>query len=165
MTDVRIDAAAFDRLSDAAAQALLHPVCASDAWIAALVAGRPYGSLPAIEVRSDEVLAGLDWSDVAQAVDAHPRIGDRPAAGGQEAEWSRAEQSAAAGGTDELRAGNLAYEERFGQVFLICATGLSSEEILTRLRERLDHDVEHERGVVRGELAKIVRLRLAKALR
>src|SRR4051794_38136605 len=124
MADIRIDAAAFDRLSAVAAQALLRPVCASDAWIDALVAGRPYGSVVAVQERSDEIVAGLDWPDVAQAVQAHPRIGDRPAGAGPEAEWSRAEQSAAAGGTDELRAGNLEYEQRFGHVFLVCATGL-----------------------------------------
>lgn len=164
MTDARIDAAAFDRLSVVAAQALLRPACASDAWIAALVADRPYGSVPAVQARSDEILAALGWADIEQAMQAHPRIGERAAGPGVEAAWSRAEQSAAAGGGEELRAGNLAYEERFGHVFLICATGLSSSQILAALRGRLDHDPERERQVVRDELAKIVRLRLAKAL-
>jgi 2-oxo-4-hydroxy-4-carboxy-5-ureidoimidazoline decarboxylase len=164
MADVRIDAAAFDRLSSPAAQALLRPVCASDAWLAALVADRPYRSLAAAQARSDEVLAGLDWPGVEQALEAHPRIGDRPAGAGTEAGWSRQEQSTATGSVDELRAGNLDYEERFGHVFLICATGLPAERILAALRARLENDPEAERDVVRDELAKIVRLRLAKTL-
>jgi len=56
----------------------------------------------------------------------------------------------------------VAYEQRFGHVFLICATGLSASELLDALRARLTNPVEAERDVVRGELAKIVRLRLAK---
>jgi 2-oxo-4-hydroxy-4-carboxy-5-ureidoimidazoline decarboxylase len=58
--------------------------------------------------------------------------------------------------------GNRAYEERFGHVFLICATGLSAAEMLAALRERLGNDVEAERAAVRAELAKIVDLRLAR---
>jgi 2-oxo-4-hydroxy-4-carboxy-5-ureidoimidazoline decarboxylase len=164
MTDARIDASAFDRLSADAATALLRPVCASDAWITALVADRPFGSLAAVQARSDEVLAGIEWADVEQALEAHPRIGERPAGTGTEAGWSREEQSAATGGADELRAGNIEYERRFGQVFLICASGRTSEEILAALRARLGNEPEAERAVVRDELAKIVRLRLAKTL-
>lgn len=164
MTDARIDASAFDRLSPDAATALLRPVCASDAWIAALVTDRPYGSLAASQAHSDEVLAGLRWPDIEQALEAHPRIGDRPAGAGTEAGWSREEQSAATGGADELRTGNVEYEERFGHVFLICATGRTSEEILADLRSRLGNEPEAERAVVRDELAKIVRLRLGKTL-
>jgi 2-oxo-4-hydroxy-4-carboxy-5-ureidoimidazoline decarboxylase len=164
MADAHVGAAAFDRLSSAAAQALLRPVCASGAWIAALVAGRPYGSLAAAQARSDEVLTGLGWPDVEDALQAHPRIGDRPSGAGTEAGWSRAEQSTATGSAAELRTGNLAYEERFGQVFLICATGLTVEQILAALRARLGNDQAAERDVVRGELAKIVRLRLAKTI-
>ena len=62
-----------------------------------------------------------------------------------------------------LRAGNAAYEERFGHVFLICATGMSAASMLAALRARLGHDPAAEREVVRDELMKIVRLRLAKA--
>jgi len=56
----------------------------------------------------------------------------------------------------------VAYEQRFGHVFLICATGLSASELLDALRGAVTNPVEAERDVVRGELAKIVRLRLAK---
>lgn len=164
MADARIEVAAFDRLSPQAAHALLVPACASGAWLAALVADRPYRSLAATQARSDEILAGLDWPEVEQALAAHPRIGERPSGAGTEAAWSRTEQSGATGSTAELRAGNVAYEQRFGQVFLICATGLTAEQILAALRARLGNDPGTERGVVRDELTKIVRLRLAKTL-
>ncbi|WP_436757000.1 2-oxo-4-hydroxy-4-carboxy-5-ureidoimidazoline decarboxylase [Streptosporangium sp. V21-05] len=86
----------------------------------------------------------------------------------REAAWSRGEQAgvdtAGREVLDRLAEGNLAYERRFGHVYLICATGLSAEEMLARLTERLGNDEDTERDVVRTELAKITRLRLAKLL-
>jgi 2-oxo-4-hydroxy-4-carboxy-5-ureidoimidazoline decarboxylase len=63
-----------------------------------------------------------------------------------------------------LAAGNRTYEERFGQVFLICATGLSAAEMLTALRARLGNDADTEAKIVREELRKITGLRLRKLL-
>jgi len=100
---------------------------------------------------------------------ASGRAGPGPAGGNREAAWSRQEQSgtrdAPADVQAGLRAGNAAYEERFGHVFLICATGMSAASMLAALRARLGHDPAREREVVRDELMKIVRLRLAKAFR
>ncbi|HSV67167.1 MAG TPA: 2-oxo-4-hydroxy-4-carboxy-5-ureidoimidazoline decarboxylase [Mycobacteriales bacterium] len=140
--------------------------CASTRWADALAAGRPYPDLAALCAASNAVLAGLDWPDVEHALAAHPRIGERAAGQGREARWSRGEQAAAAS-TDaavqaELADGNAEYERRFGQVFLICATGLPAETILAALRARLAHDEPTEHRVVREELGKIIRLRLTK---
>jgi 2-oxo-4-hydroxy-4-carboxy-5-ureidoimidazoline decarboxylase len=97
------------------------------------------------------------------------RAGPGPAGGDREAAWSRQEQSgtrdAPADVQAGLRAGNAAYEERFGHVFLICATGMSAASMLAALQARLGHDPAREREVVRDELMKIVRLRLGKAFR
>jgi 2-oxo-4-hydroxy-4-carboxy-5-ureidoimidazoline decarboxylase len=108
------------------------------------------------------VLRALAWTDVEQALAAHPRIGERAAGASREAAWSREEQ-AGASPNDELVAGNVAYEERFGHVFLICATGLSGAEILAEVKNRLGNEPATERDVVREELRKIVDLRLGKA--
>jgi len=160
---------ALDEAGPDEARDLLRPCCASSAWLVAMSRGRPYGTMDALIERSDGALALLDWPDVEEALAAHPRIGQRLAGADRESAWSRQEQSATAelerSTADDLVAGNLAYEERFGHVFLIRATGRSAEEILTELRDRLGNDAETERGVVRGELAQIVRLRLAKAFR
>ena len=81
---------------------------------------------------------------------------------------SAAEQSGAAAASDEVRRelaeGNVAYEKRFGHIFLICASGLSGQEMLTELRARLENDQDAERAVVRAELLKITRLRMTKWL-
>ena len=140
--------------------------CASRRWAATVAAGRPYADLGALTAVSDAALDALDWGDVDEALASHPRIGARAEGAGREADWSRREQSAAATGDADLRAalsaGNVEYEQRFGHVFLICATGRPAEEILAALQGRLGNDANAERAVVRGELAKIVRLRLAR---
>jgi 2-oxo-4-hydroxy-4-carboxy-5-ureidoimidazoline decarboxylase len=166
MTEAAIETTAFDRISPPAARALLTPVCASDTWLTAMVAGRPYDSRERVSAHSDEVIAGLAWADVLEALSAHPRIGERAAGVGREAQWSREEQAAAAGDgtTEEMLASNVAYEERFGHVFLICASGRTSAELLAALRARLANDDATERHTVRRELAAIVRLRLARTL-
>lgn len=160
----------LDRLNvaePAAAEAALLACCASRRWADELLARRPYHDLADVRQVSHTILGELSWADVEQALAAHPRIGQRATGSGTEASWSRAEQEGAAGATTEtledLVAGNIAYEERFGHVFLICATGRSAEEMLMALRERLGNDPETERAVVRAELTKIVDLRLEKA--
>ncbi|MEU8124137.1 2-oxo-4-hydroxy-4-carboxy-5-ureidoimidazoline decarboxylase [Spirillospora sp. NPDC049024] len=143
----------------------LAACCASRRWVAA-VAGRSYADLAALRAASRRALDELDWPDVEEALAAHPRIGDRVGGGSREARWSRGEQAGAAGAAadvqDALTAGNRAYEERFGHVFLIRAAGRSALEMLGALRERLGNDPEAERDVVRRELAEIVDLRLAR---
>ncbi len=167
----RVPVADLDRATAATAATLLRPSCASARWIARLVSGRPYGTRPALVAASDATISALGWPDIQQALAAHPRIGGRPesgAAGGDtDAAWSRQEQSGAQDAPADvlagLRAGNAAYEERFGHVFLICATGMSAASMLAALQARIGHDPATEREVVRDELMKIVRLRLAKA--
>lgn len=172
VTAVPAGVAEFDAADAPEAARLLEPCCASRRWIDEVVGGRPYASLAALVERSDGALKALPWDDVTEALAAHPRIGERVPGEHREAAWSREEQagaaSAAAGNdvaglAEQLRDGNLEYEQRFGFVFLICATGLSAPELLAALRGRLEHQTDAERVVVRAELAKIVRLRLAKA--
>jgi 2-oxo-4-hydroxy-4-carboxy-5-ureidoimidazoline decarboxylase len=146
----------------------LRTCCASATWAGAVCAARPFADADALSAVSATTLQALEWPDIEQALSAHPRIGDRPGGTGREAVWSRAEQSGADNAGREvvqaLQAGNIAYEQRFGRVFLICATGRSADRILAELRERLGNDEETERRVVRAELTDIVRLRLIKLL-
>lgn len=157
----------LDDVPAGVARDALRPVCASERWIADVVDGRPYGGLAKLTAASDVALDELNWADIEQALAAHPRIGDRAAGEHREAAWSRQEQSAAAAGDAdvlaELRAANVAYEHRFGWVFLICAAGRPAAQILDAARARLANDDGTEREVVRSELRDIVRLRLQKA--
>jgi OHCU decarboxylase len=57
---------------------------------------------------------------------------------------------------------NRAYEEKFGFVFLICATGKTADEMLASLRERIEHSREEEVRIAAEEQRKITELRLEK---
>ncbi|MDI6101518.1 2-oxo-4-hydroxy-4-carboxy-5-ureidoimidazoline decarboxylase [Actinoplanes sp. NEAU-A12] len=143
--------------------------CAAPAWGAVIAAGRPYADRSAILAAADAAGRELSWPEVLQGLSAHPRIGERAAGESTEAAWSRAEQSAAAQSADEvtkaeLVAANKAYEDRFGHVFLIFASGRTQSEILAAARERLGNDEAAERAVVTGELRKIALLRLERVL-
>lgn len=158
----------LNTLPASAAEPALHACCAATGWITAIVAGRPYPDRVTLLDRSADLLATLDWPSIREALDAHPRIGERAAGAGREASWSAAEQSAMDSATAEVKAAlveaNRAYEERFGQVFLIFATGRTDTEMLAAARQRVGHDEATERAVVRTELTRIVALRLTKLL-
>ena len=153
----------FNGLSRAGAEEELLACCASRRWARVVAAGRPYASVADVLDAAGAEVRALEWRDVEEALNAHPRIGDRPAGAGRDSEWSRGEQSGVGDGDRAaLVEGNIAYEERFGHVFLICASGRGSEEMLAELRERLGNDRATERAVVHGELVKITELRLRK---
>jgi 2-oxo-4-hydroxy-4-carboxy-5-ureidoimidazoline decarboxylase len=166
MPQDRIELSVFDRAAPAEAARLLAPCCASMRWNDELVRTRPHGTLLRLTEESAAAIAGLSWPDIEQALTAHPRIGERAAGADRESAWSREEQSAAAtpqARTEAaLRAGNIEYEQRFGHVFLICATGKTAEQVLAALSRRLGNAPEDEHEVVRDELSQIVALRLAK---
>jgi 2-oxo-4-hydroxy-4-carboxy-5-ureidoimidazoline decarboxylase len=139
--------------------------CASRTFAKAIAAGRPYRDPASLQNAVDAEFAVLSWEDIVEAMNAHPRIGDRKAASEG---WSASEQSGAAAAGEqvsrELVKGNASYEERFGHVFLICATGLSGQQMLDQLHARLTNDDQAERAIVRAELGKITQLRVGKLL-
>lgn len=143
--------------------------CAAPAWGAQVLAGRPYAGRAELLAAAGRASAELSWDDVLTGLSAHPRIGERAAGDSKEAAWSRREQSTAAESQDEqtaqaLMGANLAYEKRFGHVFLIFASGRSKAEILVAAQQRLGNDEATERAVVTGELGKIAALRLERLL-
>ena len=151
--------ASFNAAPEPEAVTAMLACCASRRFAAAMAAGRPYASQAAALAAVDAAFETLTWADVLEAIDGHPRIGAR--ASGP----SAAEQSGVGDDTRAaLAAGNAAYEERFGQVFLICATGLSGAQMLAVLEQRLANDEASERLVAASELRKITALRVGKAL-
>jgi 2-oxo-4-hydroxy-4-carboxy-5-ureidoimidazoline decarboxylase len=155
--------AELNELPARAADEALVSCCAAPAWVSAVVAGRPYQSVDALLARSDSAVAGLTDADLGAALAGHPRIGDRQAT---RAGWSRQEQSGVAAADTELMQalaeGNTAYEERYGHIYLVCATGRTGPELLAFLRDRLRNDRDTEWLIVAAELAKINRIRLSK---
>lgn len=162
-----MDLEEFNSTPAVALRPALTACCDVPRWVDAILAKRPYGELAALTAVADQVLRELDDDEVDRALQAHPRIGDRPQGASTEAGWSRNEQSGV--GEDpavrqELAEGNRQYEGRFGRVFLICATGLSAAQMLSSLQTRLTHDDTTEAAVVHEELRKIALLRLSKVV-
>jgi 2-oxo-4-hydroxy-4-carboxy-5-ureidoimidazoline decarboxylase len=162
-----MDLATFNAAPEQEVAVQLLACCDVAAWAKAVLADRPYAGVDDLLATADRAAGSLGGAEVEQALAAHPRIGER--AGGQatEAVWSRQEQS----GVDPSEAtraalleGNRAYEERFGRVFLICATGRDADEILGSLQRRLRNDDATEAAVVADELRKIALVRLRKVV-
>ncbi|MFF0162250.1 2-oxo-4-hydroxy-4-carboxy-5-ureidoimidazoline decarboxylase [Streptomyces sp. NPDC005263] len=154
--------ARFNALEEHAASAELHEVCASTAWVTRLLAARPYADTGSLYAAGDTATAELTPEDLAEAMAGHPPIG-RPEPGDP---TSTREQRGMADASEELRAEmldlNLAYQDRFGHVFLICATGRTGEQMRDAVKERIGNPPEREREIVRTELGKINRIRLAR---
>ncbi len=155
----------LNALLPAQADAELLRCCGSTEWARRLTAHRPFADPSTMMTVADEIWRGLSQHDWLEAFAAHPRIGERKAA---TSSWAMQEQaSTATAARDTLAAlqeGNRAYEDRFGYLYIVCATGKSSEEMLELLRQRLGnpHDVELE--VAAEEQRKITALRLEKLL-
>jgi 2-oxo-4-hydroxy-4-carboxy-5-ureidoimidazoline decarboxylase len=146
----------------------LHACNAATRWVDEMLAGRPYANDEALLAAGDKAARDLSWSDVTEALQAHPRIGERATGDSVDAAWSRTEQ-AAVGDADAdtqqaLRDGNVAYEQRFGHVFLVRAADRDPQDMLAELRRRLGNDEISERAEVTEQLAQITRLRLERLL-
>lgn len=163
-------AALLNALGEADARDALLRCCGSEAWADAMLLGRPYDDDVALGLRADEVWWTLEPDAWLDAFAHHPRIGEDPdrlrRRFATTARWAGGEQAGVQSASDEtlaaLLTGNEEYEARFGHVFLICATGLSADQMLGALRRRLVNDPARERLIAAGEQAKITRLRLSK---
>jgi 2-oxo-4-hydroxy-4-carboxy-5-ureidoimidazoline decarboxylase len=131
-------------------------------WADDVLAGEPYADRVAAVARADEAARTLTDEELDQALSAHPRIGER---GDRQSEREQAGVDPEAGDTAaRLAAGNAAYEERFGRVFLIRAAGRDAEAILAELDRRLGNDDTTERAETVDNLRQIALLRLEALL-
>ncbi len=143
--------------------------CGSTTWATAMAGLRPFASLDALTDAAQTEAAQLTEDDWREAFDHHPRIGDVDSLREKfapTAQWASQEQGAVAAAPDSvieaLAQANRAYEERFGHIFLICATGKRAEEMLLIMDQRMDNDPAREWQVAIGEQQKITALRLEK---
>lgn len=161
-------------MPDPELEGALRACCGSSAWVSAMVAERTkneraFRTLDALKQRAAEVWKALSPADWDEAFRAHPRIGEKKAEGHQSAVaqgWSAREQSrvdtASPATLDALREANAAYEQKFGRIYIVCATGKSAEEMLAIANERMNSDPETELARAAEEQRKITELRLDK---
>ncbi|MCM3615316.1 2-oxo-4-hydroxy-4-carboxy-5-ureidoimidazoline decarboxylase [Microbacterium enclense] len=154
----------FHALDDADAAAVARVWADVPGWVDAVVAGRPYADVDALASYAGDLAAAWSPQDLEAALHAHPRIGGKVPGDGAEAAASRREQGSMAEAADDdvaaIAAGNAAYEERFGRVFLIRAAGRTPGEMRAELERRLENDPDAETIEATRQLAEIALLRL-----
>ena len=158
-----------DRASSEEARRLLATCCGSSAWVERMVRRRPFGGAERLVTAARAAWVDLTHTDWLEAFTHHPKIGDRASLARRFAgtgDLSAQEQSgvddASADVLDDLATANRTYEEKFGYIFIVCATGKSAGEMLALLRERLLNDSAAEIHIAAEEQSKITRLRLQR---
>jgi OHCU decarboxylase len=151
------------------AEGELLKCCGSKNWARRMVAARPFGDVDELISKAAQVWWSLEPADWLEAFHSHPKIGEKKAAqrvSNESQTWSAQEQagveSSAADTLAALAELNEAYETKFGFIFIVCATGKSSEEMLAILRARFENTAEAELRNAADEQAKITALRLRK---
>jgi 2-oxo-4-hydroxy-4-carboxy-5-ureidoimidazoline decarboxylase len=158
----------LDAMSEPEARAALARCCGASRWIEGMLALRPFGDDAMLHDAAQRVWSTMDRSDILEAFDHHPRIGADMDALRQKfartAELSAREQAGALHASEaelsRLRDGNLAYEARFGHIFIVCATGKTAAQMAELLEARLGNDPDTELRIAAAEQAKITGLRL-----
>lgn len=158
---------------DAASREVL-PCCGSRNWARDLALLRPCETADEVYKASDRVWQGLAHEDWQEAFDSHPRIGQQHAhaATAESLAWSAQEQQAAvtvAGAQEDaaklaLAEGNRQYEERFGRIFIVCASGRGAAEILATLHRRMENTPAAEWVEAGEQQRQITQLRLRRWL-
>lgn len=153
------------------AEAQILPCCGSKRWVHEMAARRPFKDEAALMAASDETWRSLSEADWIVAFNSHPRIGEMKTQGGTRSSdtWPRQEQEKVTEAGDAVKIalaeGNRAYEEKFGRIFIVCATGKSAPEILEILQRRLRNDAATELHEAAEQQRQITQLRLKKWLR
>jgi allantoicase len=137
--------------------------CGSREWVRRMQASQPFASAGQMLEAAGRIWSELGPSDWLQAFAAHPRIGESSAD-----PRATQEQSGVAGAQTDvltrLAAANRAYEERFGYIYIVFASGKTAAEMLAILESRMSNDAETELRVAAGQQRQIMRLRLEKLL-
>ncbi|MDO6443147.1 MULTISPECIES: 2-oxo-4-hydroxy-4-carboxy-5-ureidoimidazoline decarboxylase [unclassified Marinobacter] len=153
------------------AESQLRNCCAAETWVQGMLRGLPYSNQEALLSQSRKLWPKLSEQDWLQAFTAHPKIGDinslrakyastRAMASGEQAGARQAPEEI----LQRLKTGNDAYLEKFGFIFIVCATGKSAAEMLELLEARLPRTRAQEVETAAAEQAKITELRLEKLL-
>jgi len=170
-TSVNPTVAELDLMPADRASLLLSDCCGSTRWVSGMVARRPFGSIERVLSTADDVWSSLGPDDWREAFSHHPRIGEQRGSARQSergAAWAAGEQSGVGGAPDytlkSLASVNREYEQRFGYIYIVCASGKAADEMLVGAEQRLRNDAGTELLVAAEEQRKITRLRLEKLL-
>jgi 2-oxo-4-hydroxy-4-carboxy-5-ureidoimidazoline decarboxylase len=161
----------LNELPEAGVHEALERCCGAPRWVARMSAARPFRDVDAVFAAARSAFREFDDRDWIAAFAHHPKIGDLDALRekfASTAAWAGEEQRGASGAPEAtlaaLAEGNRAYQEKFGYIFIVCATGRSADQMLELLRARIGNEAERERATAAEEQMRITRLRLEKLL-
>lgn len=143
--------------------------CGSSSWVEKMIASKPFSDLEDLMMKADRAWTSTNEIDLLESFSHHPKIGDlkslekkfastKALAGSEQA----AVQSASQTTIEQLAEGNMLYENKFGFIFIVCATGKSADEMLSLLKKRINNDRSTELKIAAGEQQKIIQLRIQK---
>jgi 2-oxo-4-hydroxy-4-carboxy-5-ureidoimidazoline decarboxylase len=163
--------ARWNSLDPASAAREVLPCCGSQAWAAALASHRPLADEASLVTASANIWLALPEEAWQEAFDSHPRIGQKQArvhATEESLSWSAQEQRSALSEDDTARLAleeaNRRYEQKFGRIFVVCATGKTSSEMLSILERRMKNDAATELREQAEQQRQITELRLHRWL-
>ena len=159
----------LNALPHASAENEFLKCCGSRSWAAQMTRDRPFTNVVELTEAADRIWWQLSPDDWLEAFRSHPKIGEKKPEQQTAAaalSWSSKEQAGVNNAPADTMAAladlNRRYEEKFGFIYIVCATGKSSAELLAILRERLNNERDHELRTAAAEQAQITRLRLHK---
>lgn len=149
----------------------LTKCCGSSAWVKRMLPFFPADDLVELLEDAEEQWWKCSADDWKEAFAHHPKIGDTESLKkkfASTAQWASGEQSGVNTASEQtivaLAENNRKYEDKFGYIFIVCATGKSAEEMLGILASRLSNDPKEEIEIAADEQNKITKLRLEKLL-
>jgi OHCU decarboxylase len=161
----------LNHLTHDEAESAFFDCCGSHKWAARMTAARPFTMLEDLFRSAEDIWFSLGPQDWLEAFAAHPKIGSKDTSTAQQhrsANWSAGEQSGISEAEDavltDLKKANKLYEEKFGFIFIVCATGKSADEMLAICRARFGNSSQTEMQIAAAEQAKITEIRLTKLL-
>lgn len=159
----------INNASEVEAYRSIKRCCGAEKWVESMLKARPFSSIEDLFTQADKYLDQLTDEDWKEAFLFHPKIGDLDVLRKKfnvSAQWEAGEQAGVATATEtllkDLHQGNIDYEEKFGYIFIVCATGKTAEEMLAILKSRLPNNKEVEIKIAANEQRKITKLRLEK---
>ena len=176
--------AELNNLKEPVLRETLTKCCGASIWVEKMLRVFPVADITALLAEAEKAWYACEKEDWLEAFCHHPRIGDlsslekkygagasaagtdTSASGIDAAQWAASEQSSVNDAAQDvlvaLAEGNRSYEEKFGYIFIVCATGMSAMEMLVLLKARLLNDPSGELFIAMMEQNKITRIRLEK---
>ena len=165
----KVDLDELNSLPEAQADQTLLDCCGSTRWASRMAEQRPFADLNNLYDSADSIWRSLEGNDWLEAFSRHPQIGQNAEAGSVSSrKWAEGEQTGARSATENVKARlaqrNQNYRDKFGYIFIVCATGKSAEEMLALLEQRMQNSPRDELIIAAEQQRLITRLRLEKLL-